>query len=201
MGVANYTELVAQVSTQLSRVDVTAQVPTGLALTEAKVNRALDDLQMETRYTATATEYMALPSGFVRLRDIQLNLSRGNKPLKLMTPAEMDRNFSTSTGEPVGYCLLANQIQLAPSPDSGYTVEICAVITVPALTSSASTNWLLTNWPDVYLYGACFEVSALIKDIEAAQGYRALFQSAMGELVAYGKRQKSSGPPLVTRPG
>ena len=58
---ATYTELVAEIEAYLKRTDYTVRIPTFLALTEARLNRLLDDPEMEVRATSIGTgQYLSL---------------------------------------------------------------------------------------------------------------------------------------------
>lgn len=199
MALSTYTELKAAIATQLSRSDLTTPIVDAITLTEAKVQRVLDDLNQETRATATVTEYMSLPTSFLTVRDIQLNLTGGNKTLEMISPSEMDRSFSAATGEPAAYCLIANQIQVGPAPDGTYTCEIVYKKYVPVLSGSNASNWLLTAHPDVYLYGGCFEALCIAQDYQGAQAYKQLYSTAINDLIRFERKQRWSGPPMRIR--
>ena len=139
------------IASWMARSDLTTQIVDFIALAEAEFNRVLRVRQMEQRSTATAAEYMALPTGFLELRDIQLNTTP-KVSLELVSASQME-NYSSASGQPLAYCIMANQIQLAPVPDGTYTVEIDYYEVVPPLASN-STNWMLTSYPDAYLYGS-----------------------------------------------
>jgi hypothetical protein len=198
MALANYTDLQAAVASWLARSDLSSQIPDFITLAEAKLNRVLRTRQMEQRSTAVATEYMALPDNFLELRDIQLNTSP-KQSLTEVSPDEIDRNYSTPSGQPLVYCVIANQIQLAPAPDSTYTVEIDYYETIPPLASNA-TNWLLTVAPDIMLYGALLEASAYILDDPRIPLWQAAYTQVIGQLQSADKRARWSGSRLAVRP-
>lgn len=59
-------------------------------------------------------------------------------------------------------------LQDDPLADGVYRVQYYAKI--PTLTASmTTTNWLLQNYPDVYLYAVSYEAARHLRDIEAAQ--------------------------------
>jgi hypothetical protein len=90
MALSTYTELKAAVASWLARADLTSTIPDFITLAEAKLNRTLRTRQMEQRSTATATEYMELPTGFIELRNIQLN-ETPKVSLEMVSPDEIDR--------------------------------------------------------------------------------------------------------------
>lgn len=198
MALATYTDLQAAVASWLARSDLTTPIPDFIALAEAKLNRLLRCRQMEQRSTATATEYMELPTGFLELRNIQLNTSP-KTALELVSPDEIDRDYSAATGKPLVYCLLANQIQLGPAPDSTYTVEIDYYEVIPPLASN-STNWLLTAAPDIYLYGSLLEASIYLIDDPRVPGWNAAYTQVLQQLQSADRRARWSGSRMAVRP-
>lgn len=198
MALATYTDLQAAVASWLARSDLTTPIPDFIALCEAKLNRLLRCRQQEQRSTATATEYMELPTGFLELRNIQLNTTP-KTALELVSPDEIDRDYSTATGKPLVYCLLANQIQLGPAPDSTYTVEIDYYEVIPPLASN-STNWLLTAAPDIYLYGSLLEASIYLIDDPRVPGWNAAYTQVLQQLQSADRRARWSGSRLAVRP-
>lgn len=195
---STYTELRAAVATHLARADLTTPIVDFITLAEAKLNRILRVRQMEQRSTATATEYMALPTGFLELRNIQLNQTP-KVALDMVSPDEIDRNYSGSSGIPVVYCLLANQLQLGPAPDGTYTVEVDYYEVIPPLASNSS-NWLLSLAPDIYLYGALLEAAAFLIDDPRVPLWQAAFTQVVGQMQSMDRNARWSGSRLRVRP-
>ena len=198
MALANYSDLQASVASWLARSDLTSQIPDFIALAEAKFNRLLRCRQQEQRSTATAAEYMELPTGFLELRQIQLN-ETPKVPLSLVAPEYGDLYYSGTTGTPLYYALLANQFQLIPAPDSTYTVEIDFYEVIPPLASN-TTNWLLTAAPDLYLYGSLLEAAAFLQDDPRVPAWRSGFSEVLGQLQSADRRARWSGSQMVVRP-
>lgn len=71
--------------------------------------------------------------------------------------------------------------------------------TIPPLTEDDDTNWLLDRAPDVYFYGVLLQANAWDVDNEAAAGWKALWDEAIGELRSDGARRKWGAGPLSPR--
>lgn len=200
MALTTYTELKAAIATQLSRSDLTSYIVDAITLVEAKVNRVLQDPNQHLKTTvSTSSEYNNLPTANMLITRLQLNTSTPH-PLDLYSPGYA-AYLTDTTGEPYYYTLENNQIRLIPAPDTTYTVEIGYFRTVPVLSGSNATNWLLTSHPDIYLYGACFECCVMLRDVEGAQGYKMIYDNAVNDLERLGKKQRWAGNPMATRPG
>ena len=191
-----YTNLQASIASWMARSDLTTQIVDFIALAEAEFNRVLRVRQMEQRSTATAAEYMALPTGFLELRDIQLNTTP-KVSLQLVSASQME-NYSSASGQPLAYCIMANQIQLAPVPDSTYTLEIDYYEVVPPLASN-STNWMLTSYPDAYLYGSLLRGAGFIQDANLVQTWRQEYGAVLQEIRIDDKRARFGGGQMRVR--
>ena len=199
MAISTYAELLTAAANWTGRLDLTSRIPEFITLAEAKLNRDLRCRQMEQRSYATATEYMALPTDYLELRNVQLNTTP-KTPLKTVPPEYGDTYYSNASGKPIYFAILANQIQLMPAPDATYEIEIDYYQKIPALTGSNTTNWLLSYAPDMYLYAALLEASVYLTDDPRIPGWRDGFQSVFNSLNSSDRKQRWSGAPMVVRP-
>jgi hypothetical protein len=198
MALNTYVALCAAVEAWLARADLTAQVPDFITLAEAKLNRTLRTRQMEQRSTAEAAEYMALPTLFLEMRNIKI-AGTPVYTLEQRAPFEMDALDDGASGRPSRYCLLANQIRLAPAPDTTYTLEIDYWESIPPLASNA-TNWLLDCACDVYLYGALLEAAAFMQDDARIPLWMDAYTRTINQLQTADRRARWSGSPMAVRP-
>lgn len=198
MAINTYSTLQTAIGNWLARSDLTTVIPDFIMLAEAEFNRVLRVREMESRATATATEYLELPSDFLELRTVQLNTSPVTV-LSQVSPEVIDGY--TTTGKPVCFTIIDNRIQLGPSPDSTYTVEIDYYAQIPALSGSNTTNWLLTSYPDLYLYGSLLRAAGYIQDANLAMGWQQAYKNSLDQLRYADKRARFSGGPMTVTPG
>jgi hypothetical protein len=188
MALDSYANLKTAISTWLVRADVASDVDDMIDMFEAWTNRNLRVAQMEKESTSAVTEYMALPTDFLELRDIQW---QGNprRELEYMTPILADIYDPTgATGQPKFYTIVGDQLRVIPAPsDTSVNVRIDYWSKVPALSDTQTTNWLLTAYPDAYLYGSLFHGRIRIQDLSTAQSVAAAWQAIMEELKRSGK--------------
>src|SRR3990172_4256801 len=197
MAISTYPELKSAVANWLARAGdstVTDNAGDFIMLAERRINRSLRLRAMEERATATvSTEYVALPTGFLEMRNFQLNTNPITR-LEPMSGEQIDTIWAGSTtGRPRVYCILNDELQLRPAPDSGYTAEMAYWKAFDALSDAATSNWLLANAPDLYLWGALAEAAPFIGDVEAGPLWEARFQAAMKALQDSDDRGKWSG--------
>ena len=196
MAITNYTELQSTIADFLNRDDLTAVIPTFITLAEAEFNRRLRHWRMENRASAEVdSQYSAIPADF--LEPIRLHLETSNyRTLELMSQADMQsmrmRNSDTS-GEPSYYALTQGEIELYPTPDATYNLEMNYYARIPALSGSNATNWLLTYFPDAYLYGALAHSAPYLGEDARMATWAALLQSAIDGIIREGEQAKFGG--------
>jgi hypothetical protein len=206
MALGTFTELKDAVADWLDRSDLTARIPDFITLAEARINRDLRIRPMEVRSTMETTsgqQYFNLPGGYVQMRNIQLN-TNPTAPLEYITPEMLDRLYgSSATGKPRAYSLIGDEIQLAPIPDSDYTLEMAFYEKFTALgdgtSGTVTTNWLTTNAPDVLLYGALLEAEPFIKNDERIGLWLNAYNGAIKKLQDADARDRHSGSAMRVR--
>jgi hypothetical protein len=182
MSFTNYTTLQAAIVSALHRSDLAVAVPDFIALAEDKLNKRLRLRGMENRVTASiSSEYEALPDGFLAMRNFQLNTSPRTR-LEYATPEWLDARYpdSSVTGQPKFYTLVGGEIQFAPAPDGTYTAEMDFYEKLDIATDS--TNWVLTNAPRVYYYGALMEAAAFLVNDKRVPMWAQMLETAIREV-------------------
>jgi hypothetical protein len=186
MAISTYAELQNAIGNWLGRPGdaiIAPIVPDWIALCELRINRELRIRAMEERATATADgPYIALPAGFLAMRNLQLNTDPVTA-LDLVAPELIDRVAAGSrSGRPRLYAIVNDEIQFAPAPDGAYTAEMAYWKKFDALSPTVSTNWLLANAPDVYLFGSLVEAAAYLGDDQHLAQWEGRYQAAIRRL-------------------
>ncbi len=195
MSIASYNDLLARVESLADRDDLDAHFPTFVQLTEARLNRLLEDPEMEVTSTALASgSSTALPADFGSL----VSISTGDGRLSSTGPVEFAAYDGSITGTPRHYVIRDGSISFWPGNNSA-TISIVYRRRLPALTAAASTNWLLTLAPDVYLYGVLTQAFTWDHDEERAGIYKGAFDEAIAELRQDGTRRRWGAGPLAPR--
>ena len=199
MSIANYSELNTAVANWLDRDDLTDRIPEFIALCEARFNRLLRIRAMEYKQTASTVagqRNLALPTGFIQMRNLQMN-ETPIVPMQYVTPEIYDRLYgSTLTGTPQMYTIIADEIQLGPIPGSVLTIEMLFYKKFDALTSAASTNWMIINAPDVYLYGCLLEAEPFIMNDPRVQLWATAFEQSITSMQEQDNKDRHSGSAL-----
>ena len=211
MTISTYSELLTAGSNWLGgRTDLTSRFPEFVVLCEAKLNRELFVRQMETRSTTTCDtsddepEFISLPTDFQSMRRVRLSSVSGKPRLKFLNGTQADEyryGQGNSAAQPAYFTIMGSEMELIPTPDSNYTIEMVYRKNIPALVTN-STNWLLTLAPDVYLYGMLLESAPYIKEDERIQVWASGFSQALQSLNSLGQlAQYNSGPMTISVSG
>ena len=193
MAISNYSELKSAIADWLDRTDLTDSISDFITLAEARHKRDFKLRRMETRVTANTiadTEYYTLPDQYVAMRNIQLNTDPKTS-LEYLTPEQMDRIYAGSMkGKPRAYSIIGNDIQLRPIPDSAYEIEILYFKHFTALSDSAPTNEMLTNHPDIYLYGSLVEAEPYLQNDKRIQTWASFYDRAKKDIIDSNERDR-----------
>ena len=195
-----YSDLQATIASYLARTDLTAMIPTFIQLAETRLRRELRlrvMLKVATTQTVANDSTVELPSDFLEMRDIHFNTDPITV-LKYNTPNIFYRNsFSTITGKPVQYTLLANDFQLAPIPDTNYEVQMLYYAAPPYLSNINTTNVFLETCPDLLLYAALGEAEPYLMNDDRLNTWAALYQRGVDSLNVSDNQGEYAGSPLT----
>lgn len=203
MTIATYSQLQTSILQFLARPgDSDIPVTDLITLAESEFNRVLKTRFQETSTTITTianTATYSLPSDLLNIRELRILAGTCNHTLQQFSPDTIDEYPHTSTGIPYCYCIEANSIRIHPTPSaSGYVITLGYFQKIPALSVSNTTNWLLTNWCDLYLYSALSHAELFLGG-DATEERIATFQQKKSEIyqgidLAERRHRMTSGP-------
>ena len=200
MAIGTFAELKTAAANWLDRSDLTDRIPEFISLAEARFNRILRIRDMETVSTAISTvagtrEY-DLPTGFVQMKEFHLTTDPLT-PLSYITPEMMTRIQAGSTkAKPEVFTIIADKVRLGPNPDAVYTTSMLYYKTFTALSASNTTSDMLTNNPDVYLYGTLLEAEPFIMNDERVALWATAFKQAIDDIQFQDNKDRHSGSQL-----
>ena len=150
---------------------------------ESKINRRVRLREMETLTTdtyTTASRFMDLPAGYVELLSVWWKIVGAEdntyEEVDYVAPAR----FAEFYGDVKFVYTLRDRIEFNNPPTADYTIQMHYLKAWDIATDT--TNWLLTTYPDCYLYGACMEAAVHIRDVQAGTAFKALFEESLVEL-------------------
>lgn len=156
MTIANYTDLQNAVMNWLDRSDLSSFVPDFITMSEAYYNRNLRARQMMTQVALTTTlGQTVLPTDFAGAASVWLTGT--NSHLDPIDPEGFYEKYGDGAGgTPQAYSIAGSAILVGPVSDTT-ALTMLYYARIPALSVSNPTNWLLTDYPDLYLFGSLAE--------------------------------------------
>lgn len=199
MALANYTELQSAITDFLNRDDLASITPTFVALAEAQINRDVRHFRMENRSSgqqSAGDAYSQVPADWIETIRFAATGSTVTE-LKLISRADMgDMRMSSDIAGPIKYYTHeAQQFHFYPTPGSDTDVELLYYAKVPDLASN-TTNWLLTEAPDVYLYGSLIHAAPYLQDDARMATWAQLYSAAVARLNESSDKARYSGSGL-----
>lgn len=203
MAIANYADLQTSIANWLKRSDLAAIIPDFVTLAEARVARDLrlrKQVVNTTLSTVAGTQGVTLPSDFLEAENLTLSNTNPPGSLSVVTPEILDRKFPEAyvTGQPRVYTVVGDEILFGPTPDAVYAVSLTYYQRFAAL-SASSTNWLLTNHPNVYLFAALAEASGYLFNDERIPTWEAKYQADVRSLQQVDDAALRSGSAMRVR--
>ena len=202
MLISTYDELRDSVASWVQREDVRDVTDVFVSLVEADLNRRLRVRQMLVRLEALSADeqYEDLPgsSQFLQVERAVLSSVTPPKELSYLTPQEMTekRRDFPGAGEPLYFSVTANQVEYLPTPSDTYTAEFTYYQKIPSLREN-STNWLLEDYPDIYLHGCLAHAFNWSMDEQRAAVHQQAYATAVDALESADDSNRVGSRPVM----
>ena len=201
MAITTYAELKTAIADFLNRDDLTSAIPNFIDLAEAQMQREIRHYKMMQRSTAPIdTRYSALPSGW--LETIRFHITGAeSQRLELTSMDDMLqlRTKDDTVGKPTHYAHIGASLEVYPTPDEAYTAELLYYEKLPALSDSNTSNWLLQQAPDAYLYGSLLQSAPYLRDDARAQVWTSFYAGAVASVNNESDRARFGGSGMRMR--
>lgn len=199
MSLDTFANLKIEIINYSQRNDQDENLDTFIQLAETEMyqnsSEVLNVRSGETRSTAsTDGRYLALPPGFIEMRRLRLDLSGQSNDVRFRAPEQMQ--FDSNVGLP-SFFTVTSQIEFNRTPDAVYTVEMQHYAEFVPLSTTNTTNLVLTNNPNIYLFGVLKELFNFTQDTENMQKYEAKFLSAIRGANKLDKRGRYGPAPAM----
>jgi hypothetical protein len=189
--ISTYTELVDAVGRWLHRTDLATVIPDFVTMAEGRFNRELRTGDMHTAFTGTLVDgEVALPADFLGFVELRCNgVTLEPKPLEWL------RNQPVNASKAGYFAISGGNLVCWPT---GGDIEGTYYARIPAL-QTASTNWLLTESPELYLYATLQEAGVYTLDMEQSAMWGARVPVLLDQIKSADVVKKLNGGPLTAR--
>ena len=199
MAITTYDELKTSIGNWLNRDDLAAVIPDFIMLAEHQMERAVRHYQMIERSSGDLdSQYSAVPADWLETIRFSITDNTTSKVEQTTASDLMDMRASglNRAGQPKFYANLGNTFELYPTPDQTYAIELLYYQRIPALSASQTSNWLLSEAPDGYLYGSLLQAAPYLGEDERVAVWSNLYSTAISSLNAASEKARYSGSPL-----
>lgn len=198
MSITNYTELQSAIAAWMVRSDLTSVIPDFITLFEAAANRRLRVRQQETAGTITMSSGTGtVPTDYLAWRRLTWPGSTAVE-LEYLNPSYLRALYPTApSGTPRHWTIEGSSILTRPYDTDDTSLNFLYYAKVPALSASATTNWLLTAHPDLYLFGSLVEAQAYVIDAEKAALWKLRRDELFDEVTNLGALTQAPSAPRV----
>lgn len=199
MALSNYSELQTAIASWLHRTDLASTIPDFIRMAEVRINKTLATrgTEVETALTATTgSAYVDLPSDFNS--PIALWLESFVPRRKLVFVSQENLDYYPVQVYPTYWTIKGSKIQFDRLAGGDYPLTFRYNQNIQ-LSGTSPTNYVLTNYPDIYLFGALIESTAFINDDARLALWQERFDTAM-QNAQQSENNSKNGAILMTEP-
>jgi len=191
MALDTYANLQTEIAAWMYRTDLTAKIPDFITLCEADMQVRCKLLQFESSSTLTVTAGVAsLPADYKGHRSAYLD-GDTKRPLRYLPPDRYDLQ-SNEEGTGTWFTITDDTFKMAPASDGSVVLTYYAKFT--PLSNSNTSNSLLSNYPDAYLYGSLVQAARYTKDNDALATNMPMYEAAIARIKTDNNDRKFPGP-------
>lgn len=185
-----YATLQTDIAARLNRTDLTAKIPGFIATAEAMLFRELQIRELQTSVDGTTTDdYADLPADFGQVSRVTMTDNGYTRTLDYIAQPMNTSGIAT----PTSYALEKDKLRIWGA-GTGAAYTLYYIPAVQALSDSNTTNWLLDNGPDVYLYAGTAEGARYLRNKGLADDCTALAMAGLDSVQRFAQRR---GQPMT----
>jgi hypothetical protein len=168
---------------------------------QSKLYRGLRLRTMETTLSGTiASSVLAVPSDYMELKYAYID----GTPQQILGRTSPEQIFTTyrasnRSGKPLEIARSGSNFIFGPLPDSTYTVGGVYYALPTLLSASNTTNWFITNAPDMLLYAALLEAQPFLMNDKRLPVWQQMLTESIALVKRQEDRENGSGSTLATR--
>lgn len=211
MAITTYTELKTALANWSHRSDLTSYLDDFIDQTEsfftypptkpgeAGIGGIRANITRATGTLSAGTATLARPSDFLEAYRLVLTGNNGGV-LEFLGAEELRLAFRTGTGKPC-FWTVSDVIEFDVAPDAAYAYELSYYPSYEALSGSNADNWVLLNYPNVYLAGCMFNLCRFIQDTQNADIWLVQYKSGAHAINQAYQRSRYSQGPIAAKAG
>lgn len=201
-GITDYPSLMQAVADFLNRQDLASYLPMFVQLAETRMKADLRIRPMEqavSMATQAGVATVPLPTGYVQSRRLIIE-DAPEAPLDYLSPTQFYAVHDPAIqGKPAAFTIEGENLVLGPVPNGAYTLSMGYYGYLTPLSNNNPINWLLTNFPNLYLFGSLIAAELFIQDDPRFPLWKAQYDEAAAKLQMNDSEDRHSGGALTVR--
>lgn len=183
MALANYGDLKESVINWSHREDINTMIDDFILMTEVEMfSNPAQILQIKGQEVTdnsltTTARTIALPTDYQSMRSMRLSINSNGSEVSYRAPEQLVH--VEGSGLPRYFTVIGNNIEFDRTPAATYEVELSYYAKPDALSTTNATNDVLTNHPNIYLFGCLWAVFTYATDEAEANKYYTRFINAI----------------------
>jgi hypothetical protein len=164
MSITTYAELKTAIPVWfMDRSDLSSYADDFIDLAEAYFNKVLRCRQMEATTSLTpSSNVCTLPSDYLEYKRVVEEAST-RRALEYITEDAADLLYASRTSGLSNHFMIEGS-SLTALPLSSNDIELTYYQALTPLSASATTNWLITAMPNLYLHGSLMQAAEFVND-------------------------------------
>lgn len=182
--ITDYASLQAAIADWSGRTDIGSRIPMFIRSFENQFSRDNNLQQMYVSggpYTPGVDGAIVLPTDAANWDQFIWSNGGISGVLQVVTPA-WAASLDQTTGMVPRFCYIQNG-KLYVKPNGPCDVTISYYQKLANLSASVTTNWLISEAPEVYLWGSLAQVGAFVQDADAYSLWNGKYQEALESLL------------------
>lgn len=198
--ITTYATLKTSIASYLHRTDLTDIIPEFIADGEARIYNDLRIRAMEAAFSGTTSSgTISLPTGFLEWIYLYAD-GDTNQKLERKDIEWIVTNYPSATGTPKYFARDGEYLKFGPTPDANTALVGRYYKRLDALSDSNTTNWFITDAPDLLRFAALCEAAPYLANDARIPVWESKYASVKQRLVKTERDEQYSGSRLVTRP-
>lgn len=201
---SDYNSLCNYIATTLNRQDLTTDIPNFVNLATSRISRDMARIKhpaaISRAQASVSNDYAPLPSDYLSMYQLMdqdasyalvyitpdqsmsiqsIGWNPNNTPVPILPP------YYAPTGTVTYYTVMGNTIRMVPAPSSSGSptmLDLWYYSKLPALSTTNTTNWALTKYPDLYLYGALTHTAPYLKNDERIALWDGIYSRILADI-------------------
>lgn len=197
--ITSYATLQTSIAAFLHRTDLTSIIPELIFDAETRIYNDLRIKAMEASFSGTTSSgTIALPTGFLEWKWLYVDNASRQK-LERRDYEWIVTNYQSAIGPPKFFDRVGEYLKFGPEPESDSPLVGVYYKRLDALSDSNTTNWFITNAPDLLRNAALCEAAPYLGDDARIQVWEGKYEAIKSRIERTDKREAFSGSVLGVR--